>query len=267
MLQDYHLHTPFCGHAKGEMEDYLREALKKNIKEIGFAGHFPLLHLKDRQMIEHLSIPEERFPFYVEKVLSLREKFPQLTIRLGCEVDFVPGYERKIEKILVSFPFDYVMLSVHFIGDFLFDHPAYLEEWKGKDIFSIYQQYFKLLKEGIKTGLFDVLAHPDLIKKFGFRPSQDLSPFYEEIAHLLKEKNMASEVNTSGLRRPVGEIYPSLELLKILRSYEIPAVIGSDAHSPEEVGKDLDKGIQWLKKAGYRELVSFSGRKFSPFPL
>ncbi|NOZ64794.1 MAG: histidinol-phosphatase HisJ [Caldiserica bacterium] len=261
-MMDYHLHTSLCGHARGRMEDYVKNAIQAGLEEIGFSGHFPLFHITDRKLASNLSIPEEKFPLYVEQVLDLRKKFPSIKIRLGCEVDYIPGYEEEIKKRLQPYSFDYVMGSVHFLDGFLFDHPDYIEEWEKRDVDEVYRNYFSRLLQCIETGLFDIIAHPDLVKKFGFFPKFSLGYLYQEIARALRKNNMVAEINTSGLRKPVQEIYPSLDFLKILRKYQVPITLGSDAHSPEEVGKDLDKAKEWAKEAGYKEYASFSGRKF-----
>ena len=265
---DYHLHTSLCGHARGRMEDYVKNAIQAGLEEIGFSGHFPLLHLPDRELASNLSIPEEKFPLYVEKVLDLRKKYPCIKIRLGCEVDYIPGCEEEVVKRLQAYPFDYIMGSVHLLDGFLFDHPGYMEEWEKRDVDEVYRNYFSRLLQCIRTGLFDIIAHPDLVKKFGFLPRFPLDSLYQKVARALQENNMVAEINTSGLRKPVKEIYPSLDFLKILCKYRVPVTLGSDAHSPEEVGKDLGKAQKWAEEAGYKEYASFSGRNFRllPFP-
>lgn len=261
-MVDYHLHTSFCGHARGDMEEYVRAAIQIGLEEIGFSGHFPLFHISDRRLRDTLSIPEDKFPLYVEKVLTLRKKYSRIKIKLGCEVDYIPGLEDEIRKRLQAYPFDYVMCSVHFLEDFLFDHPDYIEEWKKKNVDEVYRSYFSRLLQCIRTGIFDILAHPDLVKKFGFLPGFSLNYLYKEVAQELKKNNMVAEINTSGLRRPVKEIYPSIDFLEILKLHGVPVILGSDAHSPEEVGKDIGKGVMWAREAGYREYASFSRRKF-----
>ncbi len=264
---DYHLHTYLCGHAKGSMEDYVERAIKIGLNEIGFSGHFPLFWESNKEFANTLSIPEEKFPFYVEKVVSLREKYSQIKIKLGSEVDYVQGLESEIKKRVEKYPFDYVMGAIHFIGDFPFDHPDYIDEWKKRDVDEIYKSYFSSLISAINTGIFDIIAHPDLVKKFGFFPKISLFPFYEKVATSLKKMNMAFEINTSGLRKPVKEVYPSFDFLKILKKHNVPMTFGSDAHSPEDVGKDLNYAVDLAKRAGYTKYANFSGRNFTLTPI
>ena len=117
-----------------------------------------------------------------------------------------------------------------------FDNPAEIDGYRNRDLYRIYEQYFGLIQQAAETGIFDIIAHPDLVKKFGFTLERDLTPLYEETARVFKQANVCAEVNTAGLRYPAGEIYPSLAMLKILHRYDVPVSLGSDAHTPEQLG-------------------------------
>jgi histidinol-phosphatase (PHP family) len=260
---DYHVHTKLCGHATGEMVDYVREAIRGELEEIGFSDHLPMKGGKE----DNLTMTLDELPNYVGEVMSLRKSFPEIQIKLGIEVDYVPGNESYIKDILTGYSFDYVIGSVHYIGTWAFDHPRKLEEWDRKEVDLVYKEYFELLRKSARTSLFDIIGHCDLVKKFGHRPSTGLSKELNDTAQVFKEHKVALEINTSGLRKPVNEIYPSYEILRLCQKYGIPIVFGSDAHAPGDVGRDFDKAISLAKQAGYKEFVTFESRKKVAYKL
>lgn len=261
MIPDYHIHTSLCGHARGEMEQYLEEAGKKGLKEIGFSDHAPMYWLAADCRDPGLAMDDSLFPGYVSRVLKLREITPELSIRLGVEVDYIPGWEKEAEKIISEYPFDYVIGSVHFIDGWAFDHPSYIDGYGSRDIEEIYRSYYDLLCRAAVSGIFDIMAHPDLVKKFGYRPDRELTAFYRQAARAFAGAGVCVEVNTAGLRVPAGEIYPSPEFLRICRLEGVPASTGSDAHAPELVGANFGQAIDLLKEAGYDEVAVFKGRR------
>ncbi|HBC93419.1 MAG TPA: histidinol-phosphatase [Pelotomaculum sp.] len=257
---DYHLHTNLCGHASGRLEDYLDQAVRKGIKEVGFSDHFPLYFLAPGETIPDYAMSENQLPLYVELVKQGAGVSP-IKVKLGIEVDYVPGFEKKLASKLAACPFDYITGSVHFIDGWGFDNPAEIGEYSKRELGTVYEQYFKLVQRAALTGLFDVMAHPDLIKKFGFRPERDLSPLYEETARAFKKAGVCVEVNSAGLRYPALEIYPAPSLLAIFYRHGIPVTLGSDAHAPDQVGAGLDEALKLVRAAGYREITSFNRRK------
>ncbi|MEE9260745.1 MAG: histidinol-phosphatase HisJ [Candidatus Scalindua sediminis] len=260
---DYHVHTKLCGHATGEMVDYVREAIRGGLDEIGFSDHLPMKGGKE----DNLTMTLDELPNYVDEVMSLRKSFPEIQIKLGIEADYVPGNESYIKDILAGYSFDYVIGSVHYIGTWAFDHPEKLDEWDKKEVDLVYKEYFELLRKSARTSLFDIIGHCDLVKKFGHRPSTGLSKELNDTAQVFKEHKVALEINTSGLRKPVNEIYPSYETLRLYQKYGIPIVFGSDAHAPRDVGRDFDKAISLAKQAGYKEFVTFESRKKVAYKL
>jgi len=125
----------------------------------------------------------------------------------------------------------------------------------------VYREYYRLLRSAAKTGLFDIIAHMDLVKKFGYRPKSDLGPVIDETAAVFKAAGLAVEINTSGLRKPVAEVYPSADILRILSKNGVPITFGSDAHDPKDVGRDFDVAADMAREAGFREYVTYSRRK------
>jgi len=258
MLIDYHIHTKLCGHASGEMEEYVENAIKNGLAEMGFSDHLPLFHIEPGD----LSMKMEDFPIYVNKVKEMQEKYKdKITIRFGCEVEYTPEIEKKTKDILSQYNFDYLLGSTHFLGMWIFDHPDHKDEFEKRDIYEIYSDYFNGLEKMISSGMFDIVAHIDLIKKFGYKPSRPLEEIYKKVAKKINENNMAIEINTSGLHKPVKEMYPTPELLKICFEANIPVTLGSDAHRPEDVTRDFDKAIELIKNTGYTKIAQFVNRK------
>ncbi|NPV72700.1 MAG: histidinol-phosphatase [Pelotomaculum sp.] len=260
MPVDNHLHTFLCGHATGKIEDYLQEAVRKGIQEVGFADHLPLYFLPPGEVIPGYAMKEEELPAYVSMVRKHASRSPVM-VKLGIEADYVPGCEEKLARLLRTYPFDYVIGSVHFLDGWGFDNIDEVEEYSRREIDLVYEQYFHLVQQAALSGLFDVMAHPDLIKKFNFRPTRDITPLYEDTAKAFKRAGVCVEVNTAGLRYPAGEVYPSLNLLKIFFKHGLPVTMGSDAHRPEQVGAGLAEALRLIKEAGYTEIAVFSARR------
>ncbi len=266
-LPDYHLHTWRCGHAAGKMAEYVEAARAAGISEIGFADHVPMYWLPAEKRNPTLAMKEEDLPVYVAEVEKLRKENPDLVIRLGIEADYIPGGEEVLARLLSTYPFDYVLGSIHYIDGWEFDHPAEVEGYSHRDIDDVYDRYFALLQEAARSGLFDIMAHPDLVKKFGYRSRANPAPWYEQTARVLAGCGVCVEVNTAGLRAPAGEIYPAVDFLKACRKHGVPATAGSDAHSPAQVGYAREEARKLLLAAGYREAAIFQGRRLSLVPL
>jgi histidinol-phosphatase (PHP family) len=254
---DYHMHTPLCGHAVGEPEAYVQQAMKVGLEEIGFSDHAPLVTGEDPRYTMKYS----ELPLYHQMIESTRKKYPHFTIKLGLEADFVPGFEEKTKAILSGYPYDFVIGSIHFIDAWAFDDPDQKTKWKDKNIDQVYLDYYKLLRLSAQSGLYDIMGHVDLVKKFGHRPAIDLTTEVEKTARVFKDCGVCVEINTSGLRKPVGEIYPSLEVLKIYQKAGVPITFSSDSHDPGDVGRDYDKAWALAKEAGYTEYLAFRKRK------
>lgn len=261
MLPDLHWHTRRCGHAGGQMEEFVAAARRAGITHGGFADHIPIYWLPPEQRDPGLAMAAEELPRYVRRVRQLQDENPDLDLALGIEADYIPGFEGHLAGLLTGYSFDYVTGSVHYLDGWGFDNPALVAEYAQKDVDELYRQYFTLVQRAAASGLFDVLAHPDLIKKFGYRPRRDLTPLYEETARVLAQSGICLEVNTAGLVAPVQEIYPALEMLKLCRQYGVPVTTGSDAHQPQQVGRGMSVALSWLQLAGYREVAVFKARR------
>lgn len=255
---DYHVHTFLSGDAKGEILECARVAASKKLEEIGIADHFT-----PKKLMNKLDKPPrlQELADYVERVSSVGRKVKGvIELKVGVEVDFVPGFEDEIKDVLKGIPFDYVIGSVHFIDGWAFDNPKYVIEYQKWDIVRLYEKYFTAVQACAESKIFDVIGHPDLIKKFGYKPKTDITDLYLATAKVFKENDVCIEVNTSGLRYPCREIYPSKQFLKICCEEGVQITLGSDAHTPENIGMDFDKAISLVKEVGYEYIITFTGR-------
>ena len=251
---DSHLHTPLCNHAKGTPLEYAQAALERGLTGITFTDHIPMPRWFDapwRMKLEQL----ER---YVEWVTEAREAMAgKLEVRLGLEADFHPGTEKFVQSILERYRWDYVIGSVHFLGAWGFDNPDFQEEYGWRDLEQLYSDYYALVSQAVHTGLFDSIGHLDLPKKFGhLQPGLELA---QEALEAIMYRGMALDFNTAGLRKPVQEIYPSLELTEKAAQMGIPFVLGSDAHAPFEVGYAFDEAVGVLEGVNGR-IVTYQNR-------
>ncbi|MDW7728582.1 MAG: histidinol-phosphatase HisJ family protein [Dethiobacteria bacterium] len=256
---DYHLHTSRCCHAIGTLEEYLAEAMEKGLKEIGFADHFPL-GLLDYTPRAPVTMNPGELEEYIDEVEALKSSTTAIKIKLGIEVDYLPGTEEKLEQLLKQYPFDFVIGSIHFMHDWDFTHPVYADTYKDRNIAELYRYYFDLVSKLCKSGLFDIIGHLDVIKKFGYRPENDLKSLWCEIAEVMKKSGICFELNTAGRDAPVGDFYPDRGLLEICRKKNIPVTLGSDAHSPDQVGRYFPEAVSLLQSVGYSELTVFNQR-------
>lgn len=255
---DLHMHTPLCRHAVGEPVDYARHAVAIGLTEIGFSDHSPM----PREDFDDWRMCDRQLDEYVAKVRRAQKEFPQLTIRLALEVDYLPGHEDWIRKLAARQPWDYFIGSVHYVGEsWDIDNPAKLSEWKKRDTFEVWSAYFDRLTLAAESGLFDIIGHADLPKKFGIRPAQDCTPLYEKFLNAAAKTGCAIELNTAGLRKECLEIYPCRELLKLAFHKHVPITFGSDAHAPAEVGMNFPAALALARSVGYTETLRFKQRQ------
>jgi histidinol-phosphatase (PHP family) len=263
VLADYHTHTPLCKHATGLPVDYARVAIERGLGEIGFADHNPM-----PEQFDDWRMSLEEFPKYLELVQQAREKFPAFPIRLGLECDYIAGQEWWIEKLAGMAGWDYLIGSVHYIAPgWDVDNPRQIGRFKEFPVAEIWRMYWSAYEKCIRSGLFDFVAHPDLVKKFGHKPAGDLRKFYEPSIAAAAEKGIAIEINTAGLRKPVGEMYPGRDFLAMAREADVPLLISSDAHAPEEVGANFAEAVLLAREAGYHETMRFERRRGWAVPL
>ncbi len=257
------MHTALCRHGEGDVADYVESALAMGLEEIGFAEHIPMPQIDDPS--GRMSISE--FPAYLRQIEAARLHYPQITIRLGLEADYIPEHREYIAEFIAGYAFDYVIGSVHFVGDWNFDHPACIDRYDTYGVDALYRDYYGLLREAAGSGLFDIIGHFDLPKKFGHRPVGDLSPDIETTLEVIRARGLALDVNTAGLRKPVRELYPSETILGRAAALGIRITLGSDAHHPGEVGFAFAEVCRRLRLLGFTEALRFERRLARATPL
>lgn len=263
---DYHLHTPLCRHAVGSLEEYVEEARRKGLAEIGFADHFPL-GLLDFVPEEPVTMKPEELEGYLHEVREVSRR-SDIPVKLGMEVDYLPGKTGKAAEILQQCGLDYIIGSVHFMDGWDFTHPHFAGGFKIQSLESVYRRYFSLVREACYSGLFDIIGHIDVVKKFGYCPGNEiLISLYQETARVLKDTGMVLEVNTAGLAAPVKEIYPGESLLQICLQEGVAVTLGSDAHSPSQVGRYFSEARKMLYKMGLKTVSAFSQRERYPVSI
>ncbi len=261
---DYHMHTPLCRHATGEPDDYAARAVAVGLTEIGFADHSPMR----QDDFDDWRMRFDQLDQYVAKVHQAQKDFRQLTIRVALEVDFLPGQEDWIRELAARHSWDYFIGSVHYVSDeWDIDNPKKISHWNGREPFEVWSAYFERLTQAAESGLFDIIGHADLPKKFGHRPGRDCTSLHRRFLAAAKEHNCALEVNTAGLRKDCGEIYPSRQILQLAFQTGVPIVFGSDAHVPGEVGMDFTEAVRLARSVGYTVACRFNRRRrdFRPF--
>lgn len=263
MIPDYHIHTPFCKHAEGKPESYLEAARRLGLPEICFTDHAPN---PDNYDLEHRMAIDD-FEAYNNAVLALSGS-TKPTVKFGVEADYYRGCERFLANWLPQHKLDLVIGSIHYIQQWGFDNPDERQVWDNVDVPSTWRTYFNLVGQLADTRLFDIVGHFDLPKKFGYTPGEHavremVQPALDKIA----KAEMVIEINTSGLRKPIRETYPSVMLLELARARNIPICFGSDAHKPDEVGYEFQAALVLARSAGYTEATRFSGRRKTSYSL
>jgi histidinol-phosphatase (PHP family) len=268
MFIDYHTHHVRCGHASGTLEQYVLRGMEIGLAQLGLSDHMPLLHVDPATYLPEMAMPMEELPRYVEEALRLKHKYKNdIDIRVGLEGDYIEGYEEQIEEIVKAYPWDYVIGSVHFLGEWDISDHRQLAGWEGKDIYSVYEQYYRYVAQAARTGFYDYIGHIDVIKRFGYKPEQDTFDLEKAALDAVKESGAAIELNASGLRMPAAEMFPSRRMLEYAFAQGIPITIGSDAHQPERLAQYLDQAANLLWDVGYRELATFNNRKRKLVPF
>lgn len=285
MISDYHMHlekdTYFhkCRFTTDRMKQYVEIAQQRGLDEIGFSEHCNRFQAFE-PLMKHLIEGDEVHPLqhtwiarsfredlseYVDALARARHD-DQLPVKASLEVDFFPDKVEEIRSIVDAYPFDYIVGSVHFLGNWGIDFTPDMG-WPTADVDQVYVEYFKTLCQAARSGVFDILAHPDLVKKFGHRPSFPLDELYDELALAAKEGGVAAEISTAGLFKPVEELYPHQTLLERFFDRGVPITLASDAHQPDHVGRAFDQALRAASEAGYRTITLFDQRRATQVPL
>jgi len=274
LLTDYHVHLRPDDHdaaaeryfTSGNAERYRTVATERGIRELGVSEHV-YRFTAALEVWQHPLWRESAHDDIDAYCAFVRE---ETDLRLGVEADFVPGREDRMATLLEAREWDYVVGSIHFVGDGAVDHEDYDIWGRRESPDRVWRTYFEWLGEAARSGMFDVLAHPDLVKMWGSqrpRPEGDLRRFYALAMEGIAESGIAVEVSTAGLRKPVGELYPDPAFLEMVVDAGNPIALSSDAHVPDQLGFRYDDALAALERAGVRELAVFERRQRRLEPL
>ncbi|MCW3975611.1 MAG: histidinol-phosphatase HisJ [Candidatus Bathyarchaeota archaeon] len=260
-MLDYHVHTHYCRHASGEAKEYVIEGINKGLKEIGISDHYPMCHLPQLSYDDY-SMDQQEFPSYKREVDQLKKIFnSKIDVKLGAEVDYLKAKESTLRKNLTSEDVDFLMGVIHLLDNWIIDDPRNTHKYLEYDLNTFYSRYFDEIQNLIRSGLFDIVGHIDVIKKFNHIPDEGIERYIMPCLESIADKGLCLEVNTSGIDRPVKDTYPGKKFFKIMFEMGIPITLGSDAHKPSEVGRHFEAILKLLKNAGYSELISFKNRE------
>ncbi len=265
-LSDYHTHTPLCLHAEGAPGEYVRAALDAGLSQYGISDHAPM----EDEPFDDWRMRQSDMPAYLDWIAEARRcaEGSSLEVLAALECDWLPGMEPWIEKLKGIYEWDYLIGSVHYLDNkWDFDNPLSMKFWDSTAVEDAWARYWQLYAEMARTGLFQIMGHADLIRKFGHRPAGDLRPYYIPAIEAIAASGAAVEINTTGWYKPCGEQYPSLEFLQLAREAGIPVMVNSDAHSPREVGRDFDRALRLASQAGYEAVACIENKRLVERPF
>jgi histidinol-phosphatase (PHP family) len=249
-------------HETSALDAFVEAAQAAGVDEIGFTEH--VYYFRQTRPLWHVPYHTERCVYDIEVYADavLRAKDRGLPVKLGLEVDYEPGREDDTRELLEPYPWDYLLGSIHFIGDLSVDGEPKLVDAVGVE--NAWRLYFHLLQRAALSGLFDSLAHPDVVKVFG----DHVEGFdYRPVADAIAAGGVAIEVSTAGLHKPVGRLYPHPAFLAACRERDVPVTLASDAHSPDLVGRDFDRARKLLRSVGYETITVFERRQAKQVPF
>jgi histidinol-phosphatase (PHP family) len=250
---DYHIHSSYSD-GRSVPENYITSAIAAGLSEIGFSDHVTLYNDLGSCNMDIVNISP-----YINHIESLRNKTKNIIIKAGLEVDFFEGKEMEIRTFLSNLPLDYIIGSVHYLGEISVDESP--EFYENKSIDLLFESYFDSVSTAASSGLFDIIGHCDLIRIYGFKPTSDLEPLYRRLAKAMKKHNVAFELNTNGRNRPLADFYPARKFLHVFREENVPVCVNSDAHMPSRVGQYFDEAYELLRSVGFTEMAVFNKRE------
>ncbi len=250
---DLHNHTTRCNHATGTISEYIERAIELGIDIFGFSEHAPM------DFDPEYRLAFEEMDAYIADVKQAQDQYKEhISIILGFEVDWLKGH---MSEQVLNAKVDYLIGSVHFLDKWGFDNPEFLSGWKNRDIDEIWQEYFEAVEAMANSKKFDIVGHLDLIKVFKFMPQKDLRLLAHNALKAIKKADMVLEINTSGLRKPTAEIYPSRQLLEEAYTLDIPITFSSDAHAVAQVGANYEEASRLAREVGYTHAATFHARE------
>ncbi|WP_199620466.1 histidinol-phosphatase [Paenibacillus alkalitolerans] len=261
MKFDLHTHHNRCGHAKGTIEDYIESAIARGLSVIGISDHSPYFGHPDDQPFPNIAMAASEFPFYIEEVLRLKEKYRErIEVLLGVESDFFPEHLDKYKRIYAKYPFDYIIGSVHQSDGVSIFNKRRWNNLTGKQQIAAKDSYYRQIAESAKSGMFDILGHIDAMKANYPSFSDIQCEAVEDTIRIIGDCDIAIEINTSGKTKEVGGWYPSDSILELALHYNVAVTFGSDAHVVDRVGDEWELVRARLKELGFKQWCYFRRR-------
>lgn len=259
MLTSYHVHSKWSD-GEGEIAEYIRAANELGLDEVGLSDHYVLTPSRRQP---NWGMRLDGVDDYVEAVQAADgEAREGLVVRLGVEADFIPETIGEVKGILSTHPFDYVIGSVHIVDGFPID--GYPEDWAPLSLDEkndVVRLYWTRVRQMADSGVYDIVGHADLTKKFGFRPTIDISAQVSAALDAIARSGMTVELNTSGWFMPVGEAYPEPSILRGSFQRHIPVIVTADAHNPANLSRGFDDAYQLIREIGFTQVASYAGRQ------
>lgn len=270
MIVDYHMHlrdrSGGIEHTLEAVRRFVETAEARGVDEIGFAEH--VYYFRETEEVWEIEYQRERCRFdldaYCDAVLDAKRK--GLPVKLALEVDYVGERQERLSELLQPYPWDYLLGSVHWLGDGAVDSEPGL--WADASVEGVWRRYVAALGELAGSGAVDALAHPDLPKIFGKRPRPEvLAALHAEAAEAIAASGVVVEISTAGFRKPVGELYPDHAFLVECVGRGVGVTLASDAHEPQLVGEDFDRALEAAGRAGCSTVTVFEARRARQEPL
>lgn len=268
MKFDLHTHHTRCGHAKGQIRDYIEAAIAGGLSAIGISDHSPYFANKEDHPQPSIAMPKSEFPLYVQEVLSLKREYEgKIDVLLGVESDFFPEHAELYLQEYKKYPFDYIIGSVHLSGGVSIFNRNRWKKLNDKQKVEHKEEYYNLIQQSARKKMFHILGHIDAMKGFYPEFSDIKTPKVNETLEVIAECDVAIEINTSGKTKACGGWYPSDEILERALYYGVEVTFGSDAHEPARVGDEWELVSKRLKEIGFKQWVYFKNQQKQVVPL
>jgi histidinol-phosphatase (PHP family) len=279
MIVDAHVHLQPHGEAppvnRALIESYVAQAQRNGVDVVVFTEHLfrfkealqrldgwwdcdpdPALRKLAREYwADHVNLSMAEYAGLIEQAKS-----DGLPVRLGLEMDWIPGHGDDLRALLKPYAWDCILGSIHFLGAFGIDIDECLDEWRRRDVNDVWEEYTQFVEDLADARIADTIGHPDVVKVWGFRPG-DEAKYQKRIVEAAARNGMALEVNTNGWRKPVAELYPAPAMLQLARQRGVPITLGSDAHTADRLGQRFGDAIANARAAGYEDYLTFVARE------
>lgn len=254
-LIDCHSHTAYSGHGEGSIHDAVLRAQERGLAVYAQTEHLTLPQELDPKREDSMS-PEDA-QRYLQELRTEQQRLEcegsPMELVAGIEADWLPGREQELRELCA--PYDYVVGSIHFLDGLPLDNEDNMQLWESRSVDQVWEAYLSAMEQMLLRAPVQCAAHPDLPKLFGRRPSFSLRDAFGDLAGIMRERGIITELNTAGWRKPVGEQYPSVELLRLLCDQGVECTVGCDAHKPAQIGHRVQDAYRLLHEAGFRRVL------------